>query len=150
MHTFIPGTRFVARILSRVMLGFEQGGPPLPPPPNLPPLSQFPTPNPTPPRGGGVLNFLLGIGLGLIPLLVAMVGLGGSFNTAVSGSQLWVALLYIGAALYLVQIIVGIVFTVLERFRLIGVGMLTMLPVSPVVFFISCVALLSHSFNSGY
>ena len=147
---FAPGTRIVTWALSRLMLGFEQGGPPLPPPPNEPPVSQFPPPKPTSPRGGGVLNFLLGIGIGLIPLLIAMVGLGGSFNRSVSASQLWVALLYIGGALYLVQIIVGIVFTVLERFRLIGVGMLTMLPVSPVVFFIGCVAMLQNSFNSGY
>lgn len=149
MRIFMPSksrTHFMSEILSRVMLGFDEGG--LPPPPNLPPMSPFPPPEPTPRRPGGMRDFLIGIGIGLIPLLVAMIGLGGSFNTGGGTSNVFVVLLYVGGGLYLVQIIMAIIFTVVERLRLVGLGMLTMVPINPVVFFISCVALLSRAFNN--
>src|SRR5215475_7401311 len=130
---FIPGKRFAARLLSGVMLGMVPGGTP----PPLPPPSPFPPSPPSPPRSGGRRDFLIGLGCGLIPLLVAMAGLGGSFNASVSASSVFGILLVCGAALYVIQIITAIVFTVLERFRLVGLGLLTMAAINPVVFFIS-------------
>src|SRR5215472_10417149 len=60
-------------LISRVMLGVMPPDLPLPPPPPSPPLMPA---APPPPQGGFRRGYLIGLGAGLIPLVVAMIGLG--------------------------------------------------------------------------
>jgi hypothetical protein len=127
-----PGNNVLARLLSGALLSV------MPPPPPLPP----PTPlRPPPPQGQR--DFLIGLGVGAIPLLVAMIGLGGLINVSRAGgdSTLFGYVLGAGGVLWVIGFIVMIVFTIIQRLRRIGLGMLTSLVASPVIFFIGCVAL---------
>jgi hypothetical protein len=141
MHTFLPptlGKRFLARLLSGAMLSDM---PPLPPPPPPPPTS----PPPTPPQRDRTREFYIGLGVGAIPLLLAMIGLGGLIAQlrGATASNIFSGLLLAGGLLYLIALIVMIVFLAIQRLRRVGLGMVAALAASPVVFFISCVALLS-------
>ncbi|HEU0028007.1 MAG TPA: hypothetical protein VFQ25_12905 [Ktedonobacterales bacterium] len=123
--------------------------PPPPPsgstPPGLPPL--YPTPpGSTPPRPPAPRSdFFLGLFIGAIPLIFAMIGLGGVFNLASGLGNL----LAVGGILYLVAWVLCIILIIVGRTRQVGIGMLTSLLSSPVIFFISCVAVLTHPFPAG-
>src|SRR5262249_18022104 len=109
----------------------------------------FPPSPPTSPRAGGRRDYLIGLGIGLIPLLIAMAGLGGSFNSTGDASTIFSILVVAGLVLYLIEFILMIVFLVLDRFRMVGFGLLTMVVASPIVFFIGCVALLTRGFGNA-
>jgi hypothetical protein len=118
-------------LLSRVMLSVMPPPVPVPPPPPMPP----PMPAaPPPPQRGFRRGYLIGLGVGLIPLAVAMIGLGQISN----GSGANFNLLLLGLGLYLAEIIAMIVLLVVSRTRPIGYGLLTMVVISPIVFFIAC------------
>jgi hypothetical protein len=118
-------------LLSRVMLSVMPPTVPLPPPPPMPP----PMPAaPPPPQRGFLRGYLIGLGVGLIPLVVAMIGLG----QVSSGGGTNANLLLLGLGLYLAEIISMIVLLVVRRTRPIGYGLLTMVVISPIVFFIGC------------
>jgi hypothetical protein len=87
------------------------------------------------------------LGIGAIPLLLAMIGLGGLINVSRAGgdTSLFSGLLLAGSLLYLIALIVMIVFLVIDQTRRIGFGMLAALAASLVVFFIGCVALFQVS-----
>src|SRR5262249_55125956 len=111
----------------------------------LPPMSRFPPPPPPPPGPGGRRDFLIGLGIGLIPLLMAMVGLGGVIFSARVGNYdttVYSILLGAGAVLYIVELITMALFASSPRLRRVGFGLLTMVAASPVVFAIGCVAIL--------
>lgn len=132
-----PGTDFLARLLAGARLSV------MPPPPTLPP----PTPlRPTPPQGPR--DFLIGLGVGAIPLLLGMIGVGGLVNISRTGgdSTAFSGLLFASALLYLVALVVMVVFLAIARLRRVGFGMLASLAASPVVFFIGCVALIQASY----
>jgi hypothetical protein len=76
-----------------------------------------------------------------------MIGLGGLINYSRAGgdASVFSELLIAGGLLYLVALVVMIVFLFIAALRRIGLGMLTALAVSPVVFFIGCVALIQAS-----
>jgi hypothetical protein len=75
----------------------------------------------------------------LIPLVVAMIGLG----QVRSGGGGNATLLLLGLGLYLAEIISMTVLLIVRRTRPIGYGLLTMVVISPIVFFISCLVVLS-------
>ena len=116
-------------LLSRVMLSVMPPTGPLPPPPPLPP----PMPAAPPPRDF-LRGYLIGLGVGLIPLVVAMIGLG----QVRSGGGGNATLLLVGLGLYMAEIIAMTVLLVVRRTRPIGYGLLTTVVISPIVFFISC------------
>jgi hypothetical protein len=100
---------------------------------------------PPSPQPGFNRKFLLGLGIGLIPLLVAMIGLGQVISSSRGGpaNSFLSSLLIIGGILYLAEIIAMIVLLVIRRTRPIGYGLLTMVVISPIVFAVGCFALFS-------
>jgi hypothetical protein len=83
--------------------------------------------------------------IGAIPLIIAMIGLGGVFNSASGLGNL----LLVGAISYLVDFVLFIILIIVERTRRVGLGMLTTLLASPVIFFISCLVVISHPVPAG-
>jgi hypothetical protein len=79
----------------------------------------------------------------LIPLLLAMIGLGETISGSRGGpaNSFLSSLLVVGGILYLAEIIAMIVLLVIRRTRPIGYGLLTTVVISPIVFAISCFAL---------
>jgi hypothetical protein len=112
--------------------------PPAPLPPGTPPAPG--TPNPHRRR-----DFLIGLGLGLIPGVLAIMGISGSVQStmlllnSVSGY-----LLIAGIALYVATLIAMIVLVSIRRTRTIGAGMLVAWVTQPVFVFISCVVIISQ------
>jgi hypothetical protein len=83
------------------------------------------------------LHYFIGIGIGFIPLILALLGFSQiSFN-----SSLTIA----GVVLYVAVFIATIVCLAIERVRFIGYGLLTMVFVAPVVFFIACTVILTRT-----
>lgn len=110
-------------------------------PPNSAPLTQPPGP---PPRGNA-RQFIIGLLLGAIPLLIALAGLGSMFN--VGNSAYYSALsnlLVAGGVGYVIGLILSIILTIVRRTRRVGLGMLTALLASPVIFFLGCLVAISH------
>jgi hypothetical protein len=118
-------------LLPRVMLSVMPPAVPVPPPPPMPPSMPG---APPPPQRGFRRGYLIGLGVGLIPLLVALIGLGELSTGAGSDFTLLLA----GLGLYVAEIIVMIVLLVVSRTRPIGYGLLTTVVISPIVFFIGC------------
>ena len=77
-------------------------------------------------------QFFIGMGIGLIPLILAMIGLG-AIGASTSNILLSTALI-----LYGLEFIATIVLLAIRRVRFIGYGLLTLFLITPVVFFIAC------------
>ena len=116
-------------VLPRVMLSVMPPDVPLPPPPPMPP----PRPAvPPPPQPGFNRKFLLGLGIGLIPLLVAMIGLGQVISGSRGGpaNSFLSSMLVVGGILYLGEIIAMIVLLVIVRPELSRTWILCLEPTS--------------------
>ena len=108
-----------------------------------PPAPAGPPPA-TPPNPHRTRDFFIGLGLGLIPGLLAIIGIGAVFHPQSStGSTLLSGMLVAGAILYGVGFIAMIVLLSLKRTQSLGVGMLISIVIDPVIFFLACVASLS-------
>lgn len=126
-----------------------------PPPPPFYPYGAQPAPPPIPmqPRGtqqGGRRQYFLGLGLGFIPLLLALIGVGLSVqtNNATAGAIAGVLLL-LALGGYIAEFIGMIVCLSLARVRSVGYGLLTMVVATPVIAVISCFAVLTASVPVG-
>jgi hypothetical protein len=75
-------------------------------------------------------KFFIGLGIGCIPLILAILGFGASAYAGV--------FLLVGGALYLVSILAAIACCVFPRSRFIGYGLLAMAGATPVIAFIAC------------
>ena len=82
----------------------------------------------------------MGLGLGAIPLLVALVGV----YTVTVGGPYSGAGLVAGGALYLAALIAMIVCLSIARVRFVGYGLLAAVAASPVIFGIGCVVILTR------
>ncbi|HEX9038292.1 MAG TPA: hypothetical protein VF808_15020 [Ktedonobacterales bacterium] len=128
-----------------------------PPPESSPPANSLPPGAPPPPLRppaspppGSRRQFILGILVGAIPLILALVGFGGNSNfTTATTSATFGLLLWAGGIGYVVALVLSIVLSAIQATRRFGLGMLTALLVSPVVFFISCLVIVTHPFPSG-
>jgi len=76
------------------------------------------------------LQYFIGLGVGLIPLILAIVSLG----TSGGGLLLTIALILYGA-----QLIATIVLLIIGQVRFVGYGLLTLFLISPMVFFLACI-----------
>ncbi len=96
-------------------------------------------PPPQPPRAR---QFWLGIGLGAIPLVLALIAIG-ALSSVGSG------LLVIALVLYAAVLIAAIVCLIIKDVRYVGYGLLTMVCATPIIAAVACVVLLtalnSHS-----
>jgi hypothetical protein len=81
------------------------------------------------------MQYFLGLGIGLIPLILAMISIGTSSTTI---------LFPIAPLLYLVMLIASVVCLIIQKVRFVGYGLLTMVCVTPVIAFIACIVLLSR------
>jgi hypothetical protein len=87
---------------------------------------------PPPPFWTKKRQYLLGLGLGLVPVVLTLIGMG---NWACLGRYIP------GAAvgyLYVAQIVGGLSCVSFDRIRSLGYGLLTMILLSPVVAVIGC------------
>jgi hypothetical protein len=101
--------------------------------PSPPPAPQTPPPAPTVQRR----YFLLGVGLGLIPVVALWVWTGGGFQASgVTGVAGNVALIT-----YIAVIIGAIVCLFIRQVRYLGYGLLTMTFVAPIVGVIGCLVI---------
>jgi hypothetical protein len=95
---------------------------------------------PEPPREQAhSLHYFIGLGIGLIPLIVALVAVGNIMNAS-AGITFTVAL-----GLYAAEFIAMIVCLAISRTRFIGYGLLTMVLAGPVITVISCVVVLTRT-----
>ncbi len=139
-------------------------------PPGYPeyrPFQEYPPPPPAyPPPPGGVPygvrvvvpfpeqltpgqktgQFFIGLGIGLIPLVLALLALGSSLVN-INISQVAGLVFYLALGLFLAAFVLAIVFLAQPTRRFIGYGMLTSVLASPVIFFYSCVAIVSATFR---
>ena len=116
---------------------------PLPPPPGAPPTipPRYPAPPSLQPPPGGPGQFILGAAIGLIPLILAMIGLGSIFN---GSNPIFGYFLTAGAIGLPIALILSIILTIINSTRRVGLGMLVATVVSPIIFFISCLVVLTH------
>jgi hypothetical protein len=88
------------------------------------------------------LQYFMGLAIGCIPLLLFFISIGRFQVGVTSSSDLTTIALYSYLALW----IVAAVCVCISRIRFIGYGLLTMAIISPVIWYISCVA----SFHGCY
>jgi hypothetical protein len=88
--------------------------------------------------------YLLGIGLGLIPLALWLVAwsVGVSFDSSSPGPGQGLSTAAVW--LYLIQLVAGVICRVSRRARHVGYGLLTMVLVDPVVGVIGCAVIASR------
>jgi hypothetical protein len=98
----------------------------------------------TPPNPHKVRNFFIGLGLGLIPGILAMIGFGGIFHPTNSLAQSLIGFAFLaGLVLWLGEVIAwGVLLSRKDRVSM-GLGVLIAWLISPVFAFIGCVASLS-------
>ncbi len=89
-------------------------------------------------------QYFMGIGIGLIPLILFLISIGGLLTSNISGLGLGAAIL-----LYLVLLIASIVCLSIERVRFVGYGLLTMVIATPVISYIGCVVIISTKVPHG-
>jgi hypothetical protein len=97
-------------------------------------------PPPIPPRPSRrLVEYLIGLALGAIPMALMLLAMGG-LATQFSG-----ALFSWAIGLYLLSIVAAVACLTASSTRFIGYGLLTMVFVTPIVYYISCVASLRYS-----
>src|SRR5439155_22254302 len=89
-------------------------------------------------------RYLLGIGLGLIPLALWLVAWSAGVSFASSSPGPGQGLSTAAVWLYLIQLVAGVICLVSRRARHVGYGLLTMVLVDPVVGAIGCVVIASR------
>jgi len=82
-------------------------------------------------------QYLLGLALGLIPLIVFLVGYGVALGTT-GGALNAIGASLIGVILYIVELIVTIVFIARKDVLFAGYGLLTAFLATPIVVVIGC------------
>ncbi len=92
---------------------------------------------PLPPQPSRAGQFWLGIGLGSIPLVLALITVG-SLSSGAGGILLIITLL-----LYCVLLIAAIVCLIVRDVRYLGYGLLTMVCTIPIIAVVACAVLLA-------
>ncbi len=105
-----------------------------PPAAPIPPETPIPLP-PTQRQKRG--QYLLGLVLGLIPLIVFLVGYGIALGSA-GGTLNALGTSFLGLILYIAELIVTIVFLAIKNVRFAGYGLLTAFLATPFVVAIGC------------
>ena len=85
-------------------------------------------------------QYVWGLGLGFIPLLLFLVGYGLSLGSSTNPS-FPISLVFIGLGLYALELIATIILLFMRAQRFWGYGLLTAFLISPVVAGIACTVL---------
>jgi hypothetical protein len=85
--------------------------------------------------------YLLGIGLGLVPVVLLLAGVG---NLACAGGA---GLPAVAGYLYVAQIVGGLICVCFDRTRSVGYGLLTMALAGPIVAAIGCAVIVSQNLH---
>lgn len=83
-------------------------------------------------------EYFIGIGIGFVPLVLALVSIGGLFAGTGIGSTLFGTGLGIAILFYVALFVASIICLCIERSRYVGYGLLTMVVAIPVISFIGC------------
>lgn len=114
------------------------GAPPSPMQPGMPPPPPLMMPRPQFTRAQWRNRYLLGLALGLIPVLIVLIFIGVVSSTlSVVGIAIWGPIIA-ALALYLAAFIGMIVCLANDRLRPVGYGLLTMVVAGPVITVVSC------------
>ena len=100
-----------------------------------------PVPLPPPAFWTKKRQYLLGLGLGLVPVVLLLAGVG---NLACAGRG---GLPAAAGYLYVAQIVGGLICVCFDRIRSVGYGLLTMALAGPVVAAIGCAVILSQNLH---
>ena len=101
--------------------------------------NQLPEPQP---KQRSSRQYFIGIGIGFVPLILALIGIGGFITR--NGSNLFGVTLEIALFLYGGVFIAAIVCLSIKRVRFVGYGLLTMVIATPIISFIGCVVVIAH------
>jgi ABC-type polysaccharide/polyol phosphate export permease len=94
-------------------------------------------PSVTPPNR--TLQYFLGLGIGLIPLIVFFVAFGITLGSgSLNSLNIAIPLLLVSLLLYIIELIVTIIFLRREDVRFRGYGLLTAFLATPVIAFVGC------------
>jgi hypothetical protein len=85
-------------------------------------------------------QYLIGIGIGCVPLIIAWIGIGSLF----AGNGIFSSFLGIALVLYVALLVASIVCLSIKEVRYVGYGLLTMFIVSPIISFIGCLVITAH------
>lgn len=100
-------------------------------------------PPPVPPRPSSrFLQYLLGLGIGAIPLALALLAMGSLLGTYAGTLFAW------ALPLYGLLFIATIICLVDHRSRFVGYGMLTMVLITPIVYYIACMATFRYCYRT--
>ncbi|HEV2235480.1 MAG TPA: hypothetical protein VGR57_02360 [Ktedonobacterales bacterium] len=106
------------------------------PTPWPPPAPVYQWPREPTPVMQQALHFLIGIGLGLIPLAFGMIGLGWFYHP--HDASIVGTFLGAGIGLYVLEFTIMAVLVIRSDTRLVGLGVLTALAADLVIFFLGC------------
>ena len=112
-----------------------------PPPSRMSGRSQEPDPLPPPAFWTKKRQYLLGLGLGLVPVVLLLAGMGNV--VCAGGGGLPAAAGY----LYMAQIVGGLICVCFDRIRSVGNGLLTMALAGPIVAAIGCAVIFSQNLH---
>ncbi|HXR65585.1 MAG TPA: hypothetical protein VN729_06670 [Ktedonobacteraceae bacterium] len=92
-------------------------------------------PPPVPPRPSRrFVEYLIGLALGAIPMVLLLLAIGGLASQFSGTFFSW------AIGLYILSIVAALVCLANRPTRFIGYGLLTMVFVTPIVYYVSCVA----------
>ena len=100
-----------------------------------------PAPLPPPAFWTKKRQYLLGLGLGLVPVVLLLAGVG---NVVCAGGG---GVAAAAGYLYVAQIVGGLICVCFDRIRSVGYGLLTMAMAGPVVAAIGCAVILSQNLH---
>ena len=115
-----------------------------------------PVPLPPPPFWTKKRQYLLGLGLGLVPVVLFLPSLGGfscypgpggSVSRCPCQPSVRFLLLQAGLYLYAAQIVGGLICVCFDRTRSVGYGLLTMALAGPIVAAVGCAVIVSQNLH---
>src|SRR5918912_1465958 len=134
----IPDTAVYCRQCDRVLRASDNT---VAPPSRMSGQPQEPVPLPPPAFWTKKRQYLLGLGLGLVPVVLLLAGVGNL--VCAGGGGLPAAAGY----LYVAQIVGGLICVCFDRIRSVGYGLLTMALAGPIVAAIGCAVIFSQNLH---
>ena len=133
-----PDTAVYCGQCHRVLLASDSA---MAPPSRMSSQPQEPDPLPPPAFWTKKRQYLLGLGLGLVPVVLLLAGVG---NVVCAGGG---GVAAAAGYLYVAQIVGGLIYVCFDRIRSVGNGLLTMALAGPIVAAIGCAVIFSQNLH---